>query len=81
MKQLYFNIQKHFQGPNYDRMHGINFRDFSSYVVSWNGLWIYNSNSLSLCLFRANRSAGEEVLHLDKFHEHEFRNYFPSTGF
>ena len=39
-----------------------------------------NSNSSSLCLFRAIWLAGEKVLHFDKFHDQESRNYVPSAG-
>ena len=37
------------------------------------------SNSLLLCLFLAIWLAGEKVLHFDKVHEQESRNYFPSA--
>ena len=33
-----------------------------------------------LCLFRTIWLDGENVLHVDKFHEQESQNYFPSTG-
>ena len=39
----------------------------------------YNSNSSSLCIFRAIWLAGEKILHFDKVHEHESWNYFSST--
>ena len=41
---------------------------------------MYNSNTSSLFLFRAIWLAEEKVLHVDKFHEQESRNYFPSAG-
>ena len=43
-------------------------------------LYTNNSNSSSLCLFRAISLAGEKDLHFDKFHEQESWNYFPSAG-
>ena len=39
-----------------------------------------NSNSSLLCFIRAIWLAAERVLHFDKCHEQDSRNYFPSTG-
>ena len=54
-------------------LHGVPWKDKSSQIQ-------YNNSNTSLFLFCAIWLAGEKVLHFDKFHEQESRNYFPSAG-
>ena len=53
---------------------------YTTHLLRIKSLKSYNSNSSSLCWFRAIWLAGEKGLSFDKFHEPESRNYFPSTG-